>query len=105
MSSQLDCSSCHNVHRNEANDLKTFSHKCITCHAETKHTGLSLSSEKKKQLNNNCIDCHMPMLPSGKITLTLSSAEKTVPDLVRTHKIAVYPEKVKEFMAKMKLQK
>jgi Cytochrome c554 and c-prime len=105
MNNQLDCSSCHNVHKNEATDLKTFSQRCITCHTGTKHTSLSLSAEKKQQLNENCIDCHMPMLPSGKITLTFSSAEKTVPDLVRTHKIAVYPEKVKEFMAKMKLQK
>lgn len=105
MNIQLDCSSCHNVHKNEVDDLKTFSQKCINCHTDTKHTALDLPAEKKQQLINNCIDCHMPMLPSGKISLTLSSAEKTVPDLVRTHKIAVYPEKIKEFMIKMKLQK
>jgi Cytochrome c554 and c-prime len=105
MSSQLDCSSCHNVHKNEVNNLKTFSQRCITCHTDTKHTDLALSPEKKQLLKNNCIDCHMPMLPSEKITLTFSSAEKNVPDLVRTHRIAIYPEKVKEFMAKMKLRK
>lgn len=105
MSSQLDCSSCHNVHVNEANSPALFSQRCISCHADSKHTSFSISTEKKMILANNCIDCHMPMLPSKKIVLDVADAGKAVPDLVRTHRVAIYPEKSKEFLKKLPLKK
>jgi hypothetical protein len=40
---------------------------------------------------NNCIDCHMPALPSNKIILQFNGGTNLVHDLVRTHRIAVYP--------------
>lgn len=98
--SNLDCSSCHNPHVNEANNPKIFSQRCIACHAETKHT--SLASVKNLRLADNCIDCHMPMLPSHAITLTMDESKKNVPDLVRTHRVAVYPAITKEFVHKIK---
>ena len=55
--------------------------------------------------NNNCIDCHMPMLPSKKIVLNVANFENVVPDMVRTHRVGIYPEKTKEFLEKIKLQK
>lgn len=100
--SQLDCISCHNVHVNEANSPKIFSQRCIACHTDTKHTNLKLPDSKKILFNNNCIDCHMPMLPSRKIVLNVSNSENAVPDLVRTHKIAIYPGKTKELLEKIK---
>ncbi len=100
--SQLDCSSCHNVHVNEPNSPKIFSQRCIACHTDTEHKSVNLPASKKILFNNNCIDCHMPMLPSGKIVLNVSNSENAVPDLVRTHKIAVYPDKVKELLEKIK---
>jgi hypothetical protein len=51
-----------------------------------------LSSHQKSLLNNNCIDCHMPMLPSQKIVLNVANSESAVPDMVRTHKVGIYPE-------------
>jgi hypothetical protein len=105
MSNQLDCSSCHNVHVNEVNSPEIFSQRCITCHTETKHATLGLSPGKKLMFNNNCIDCHMPMLPSKKIVLTVANSENVVPDIVRTHRVGIYPEKTKEFLEKMKSQK
>jgi hypothetical protein len=104
MSDQLNCSSCHNVHVNEANSPKIFSQRCITCHPGTKHTSFALPDDKKL-LNDNCIDCHMPMLPSQKIVLDVTDSAKAVPDLVRTHRVGVYPEKTKEFLEKIKWQK
>jgi hypothetical protein len=100
MSNTLDCSSCHDPHVNEANKPEIFSQRCITCHTETKHT--TLPSYKKLLLSKNCIDCHMPMLPSKKIILDVTDSENAVPDLVRTHRIAVYPEITKAFLEKMK---
>ena len=40
----------------------------------------------------NCIDCHMPALPSNKILLELRGDKTPVADLVRTHRIAIYPD-------------
>jgi hypothetical protein len=100
MSPQLDCSSCHNVHVNEVDDPQTFSKRCISCHAETRHTSVHLSAAPGLKLSDNCIDCHMPMLPSQKILLDVTETEKAVPDQVRTHRVAIYPGKVAEFIEK-----
>ncbi|HTI07577.1 MAG TPA: cytochrome c3 family protein [Puia sp.] len=88
--SQMDCSSCHNVHVNEAGSLKVFSQKCMTCHNTTTHDTCTVKSTPGLVLSDNCIDCHMPARPSQKIILTLSGASQTVHDLVRTHRIAIY---------------
>ncbi|MEO8569817.1 MAG: multiheme c-type cytochrome [Ginsengibacter sp.] len=103
--SQLDCSSCHDVHVNEANSPKLFSQRCMTCHTDVNHTTFNLPPGKKILLKNNCIDCHMPMLPSRKIILTVANSENAVPDLVRTHKVGIYPEKTKEILDIIKSMK
>src|SRR6476620_3179087 len=103
MSNQLNCSSCHNVHVNEANNPKIFSQRCIACHTETKHASLMLPNDKRLIFKDNCIDCHMPMLPSQKIVLDVANTQEAVPDMVRTHRVGIYPEKTKEFLEKIKL--
>jgi len=105
MSIQMDCSSCHNPHVNEANSPKIFSQRCIACHSDTKHMSLALTFDQKLMLNDNCIDCHMPMLPSQKIVLNVANSEKIVPDMVRTHRVGIYPEQTKELMEKIKSKK
>jgi hypothetical protein len=55
-------------------------------------------------LGNNCIDCHMPALPSQKIVLELSNIAdtgKTISNLVRTHHIAIYPDYTKAYLQKL----
>jgi len=105
MSQQMDCSSCHNVHVNEFNSPKIFSQRCVACHAETKHTGFTIPEGTHFLLADNCIDCHMPMLPSKRIVLTVANSNKAVPDVVRTHKIGIYPKKANDFLANLKLEK
>jgi hypothetical protein len=86
-SGTLDCSFCHNVHIDEAGQMRTFSQRCIGCHNPLPpHPG-----QDSALLVANCVDCHMPLLPSNKILLQLSGGEKPVNDLVRTHHIAIYP--------------
>jgi nitrate/TMAO reductase-like tetraheme cytochrome c subunit len=88
-SGTLDCSSCHNVHVDEAGRMATFSQRCMSCHNPLPpHPG-----QDNAKLAANCIDCHMPALPSNKILLQLSGGASPVHDLVRTHHIAVYPAK------------
>jgi len=95
--SQMDCSSCHDVHANEVNAPALFSQRCLTCHKETNHSTLRLSDNQLAMLSGNCIDCHMPMLPSRNIVLNVEDRDNSVPDTVRTHRIAIYPEPVKTF--------
>ncbi len=96
--SQMDCASCHNVHVNEANKTEVFSQRCITCHQQVSHK--TFTQDQKALFTNNCIDCHMPVLSSKKIILDVSGSDKPVPDLIRTHKVAIYPEFTARFLKK-----
>jgi hypothetical protein len=89
---QMDCSSCHNVHVNEVNSPAVFSKRCISCH------NCTIKPTPGLVLSDNCIDCHMPRLASKKITLKLANIDQATPDLVRSHKVAVYPEQTKAFI-------
>ncbi len=103
--SQMDCSSCHNPHVNEFNSPKIFSQRCMTCHNEPSHNTCTMPATAGLVLGDNCIDCHMPNLPSQKIFLMLSNGSKTTPDLVRTHRIAVYAASTKDYLEKLKSRK
>lgn len=96
--SGMNCSSCHNVHTNEVNKPTSFSQRCITCHKETNHNSLQMTARQESLLATNCIDCHMPMLPSQNIVLNVADVDGLVPDTVRTHRIAIYPERTKKFL-------
>ncbi|HZE85708.1 MAG TPA: cytochrome c3 family protein [Puia sp.] len=100
--SQMDCSSCHNVHVNEVNSPKLFSQRCMTCHTQAAHNTCTMPATSGLVLGDNCIDCHMPSLPSQKISLEFSNASKSTPDLVRTHRIAIYPGSVKAYLEKLR---
>ncbi len=85
-SSKMTCSTCHNVHEKQEN-ADSFSHHCLGCH--------EISSCGKYQalgsrIRTKCIDCHMPLLESGKITSDTSSG--TLHALLRAHQIKVYRE-------------
>lgn len=99
---QMDCSSCHDVHTNEVNKPALFSQRCITCHKETDHNSLQLTARQASVLSSNCIDCHMPMLPSQAIVLNVANAVSKVPDTVRTHRITIYPEITRKFLKELK---
>jgi hypothetical protein len=103
--SAMDCSSCHNVHVNEFMQTRVFSQRCMSCHADTRHRSFEGSLAKISTLGKNCIDCHMPMLPSKAIVLDVANTTDAVPDLVRTHRIAIYPAKTKEVLDGLKQQR
>lgn len=103
--SQMDCSSCHNVHVTQVNDPQLFSQRCMSCHNDVRHSSCTFSTVKEQSLYNNCIDCHMPALPSNKILLQVSGSEIATHDLVRTHHIGQYPASVKEFLERLRAHK
>lgn len=98
----LNCSTCHNPHKNERGNAKAFSLKCISCHQDTSTHSVALTDK----MTSNCIDCHMPLFNSSAISfkgpdindiITLDSVK------VRTHKIGIYPdisERIYEFLNK-----
>lgn len=91
-SKDMNCSSCHNPHTTERDNLTVLSQRCMNCHTEAGHNFCKLSSLPVATLSQNCIDCHMPALPSSKIALLTNGLSSPTPDSIRTHLIMVYPE-------------
>jgi hypothetical protein len=98
--SRMDCSSCHNVHINEVNSPQVYSARCMNCHNEASHSSCSMPAVRQLALYSNCIDCHMPALPSRKIMLGLSGSDSLVQDQVRTHRIGIYPVSSEGYLEK-----
>ena len=80
-SAEMSCSTCHNIHRVEQ-DLAAMSTRCTTCHQAPRH--------KRTVQADNCIDCHMPLLPSKVITFRTPGS--LLAQQYRTHRIAVYDD-------------
>ncbi|WP_318310201.1 multiheme c-type cytochrome [Flagellimonas crocea] len=92
-SKNMDCTSCHDPHKNQRGDLKDFNAKCIICHrgSFTDDTvPCSLELEIGKPSNNNCVECHMPLTPSKSMSIYDSKDSLLVPVKVRTHLIDIY---------------
>lgn len=90
-SEQMDCITCHDPHRNQRGQSGYFNSKCIGCH-QPNTTTCSISETKMAANNNDCIQCHMPIIPSRSMQVQLTKLEESTPIGVRTHNIAIYPE-------------
>ncbi len=86
LSSKMTCSTCHNVHEKQQ-DADAFSRHCLSCH-EMKSCGRYAALGSKIRMK--CVDCHMPLLESGKITS--DSTTGTLHALLRAHQIKIYRE-------------
>jgi len=85
-SSNMTCSTCHNVHLPQRN-AAAFSRSCQTCH---KVESCGLFHKLGHRIAENCIDCHMPKLTSKSVVST-NEGRKLQPQ-VRTHWLRVYTE-------------
>ncbi|WP_143822973.1 multiheme c-type cytochrome [Mucilaginibacter sp. MD40] len=95
--SQMNCSSCHAPHTDQHKQTAIFAARCGTCHKATNHNLCKLTGRVSDEvLKTKCVDCHMPMLPSKAII------NEQHPVLIRTHHIAVYPDKAKQILAYLK---
>ena len=101
-SQQMTCSSCHSVHTSEQNKLQVFAQRCMTCHQEASHTFCKLKGVPAADLITNCVDCHMPALPSSKIALLTNGQASPVPDSIRTHLITFYEDATQKILEKLK---
>ena len=98
--STMDCSSCHNVHVKETKKLEVFSARCINCHKEGSDSFCKQPIVPGLVLTKNCIDCHMPALPSRQVFLR-SSKNQSTPFFIRTHLVGNYEKQVKLFLEKI----
>jgi hypothetical protein len=87
MSSNLNCSTCHDVHKTQR-DLAAMSQHCLNCHKV--ETTSPTHAKIAAQITQNCIDCHMPKLQSQVVSILVDS--KTVRPRFRTHWIKIYSE-------------
>jgi hypothetical protein len=100
-SKNMDCSTCHNVHENEFGNTKLFSSRCMTCHNNGgEHTQCSLKSTKNIVMNENCVNCHMPVLASNAIKV--KTDDQLLPDFLHTHFISIYKEATDEVIKRSK---
>lgn len=83
--SGMTCSTCHTVHQPQR-DAAAFSSACLTCH-QVQSCGLF--PERGATLAENCVDCHMPELPSNEVISAHQG--QAVRPRVRTHWIRVWP--------------
>lgn len=100
--SEMDCSSCHDVHKKESKQMGVFSSRCMNCHARGTDRFCKQEEVPGLVLTENCIDCHMPELPSRQVFLAASEKGSTSRFFVRTHLIDTYDAKVKEFIARLR---
>lgn len=101
-SKTMECSSCHNVHEANTPGIDGYSKQCIGCHKETEHKDMAVKASLGNAIVNNCIDCHMPKKASTLINFQVMEKQKVDSYLLRTHRIAVYPEETQKFIARTK---
>lgn len=91
-SPKLDCTSCHNPHKNQRASTEYFNQKCISCHNTASVVECKAPITKTGPMKNNCVACHMPLSPSKSMKIKLARDSSEIPVYIRTHLIGVYPE-------------
>ncbi len=87
----MDCSSCHKPHENQRSNLTWFNSKCLECHKQFENNiTCKMKMENRQKIDNNCVECHMPLTPSKSMSIYKNIDSIIVPVQVRTHFIAVY---------------
>lgn len=100
INSNMDCATCHNVHKNERGDFAVYTQKCLACHNEVKHNYCKIANAANGPfIKSNCIQCHMPALPSNAIISVSMNKAVSADILVHTHYIAIYPDQAKKILA------
>lgn len=98
--SQMNCTTCHDPHKNTRGDVAVYTQKCLACHTTSNHIDCKMANTLTDDaLKTNCINCHMPALPTNVISVQVSDTLPSVRFFVHTHHIATYPEEVKKILA------
>ncbi|MGB7346897.1 MAG: multiheme c-type cytochrome [Pirellulaceae bacterium] len=79
---EMTCVDCHNPHQQERGNLALFSDRCMKCHQPNT---CGMFDEIGDSINQNCIDCHMPVAETKN--LRMSTAQGNVFPPLRDHYI------------------
>lgn len=85
----MDCTTCHDPHKNQRSNFTYFNLKCMSCH-NSNTVECKKSAADTLQEENNCIACHMPTTPSQAMTVQLIEDSLETSFNIRTHLIGVY---------------
>lgn len=96
--SDMDCSTCHDVHTRETGNLHLFSTRCMSCHAPGTADFCTQKELPGLAQEDNCIDCHMPKLPSRQVFVQGADSARRTPFFVRTHLVGTYVAEVEAFL-------
>lgn len=86
----LDCGTCHDPHQNQRANTAYFNQKCIGCHSAGSAALCTIDRVKLNAVTNNCIDCHMPNVPSKLMSVQLTDSTARASVYIRTHLIGIY---------------
>ena len=104
LSDTLTCNTCHNAHENEKGRIALFSSRCMNCHNTTHGKSCKMTAFIGPAINDNCIDCHMPLKPSRAIAVFLPGSTAPTAALIRSHYISIYPDETKKILDYIKNQ-
>jgi Cytochrome c554 and c-prime len=97
--SNLDCSTCHNVHMNDRGMVNVYNEHCMNCHSPGKHFCKMATDSNMAIIKNNCTRCHMPGQASRAIQVQASAnSTLAIPTTVINHRIAIYPEETAKIL-------
>lgn len=102
MSEILTCNTCHNTHEDERGKTALFSQRCMTCHNTAHGPICKMTATLGPEINNNCIDCHMPLKASRIIAVFLPGENAPTAAMIRSHLISIYPEETNKILALIK---
>jgi len=99
--SNLDCSTCHNVHISERGKVQVFNGHCRNCHSPETHFCKMATDSNMAFIKNNCTGCHMPAQSSKAIRVqATANSTQAIPTTVVNHRIAIYPDETEKIVKK-----
>jgi hypothetical protein len=90
ISGTMVCSTCHNTHVKENGDMSAYGQKCMSCHAPANHNFCTMTAPPGFSMQANCVNCHMPVRASRNLSLLVAGHATATPEMVRSHRIAIY---------------
>ena len=99
--SNLDCSTCHNVHISERGKVQVFNGHCRNCHSPETHFCKMATDSNMAFIKNNCTGYHMPAQSSKAIRVqATANSTQAIPTTVVNHRIAIYPDETEKIVKK-----
>jgi len=90
----LSCVRCHDPHRSQLGQMKTYAAKCRECHQPA---DCGECRSEGPLLEDRCVECHMPARRDAQVRI--QTTEGRVEALLRNHRIGVWPETAQQVKA------